>query len=379
MIKIAQKSAPTRRTFLQHLHITIYALYKEKQMKKIILYILIFITYSINCNDVTWEKITILNSDHTSKFFYYNPTAPLLCPTPKSTNKCASVLYKTYTALKIQTKEAILNYVLNTKHTHYTKIQESKLFNETAPKKIAVLYIATGRYIRFWENFHKSAEKYFLPRHQKTYFLFTDSNDIKLPKNVVKVYQKQEPWPYITLKRYHFFNTITDQLKHFDYIYFLNANMIFKQEVTEEIFPTKNQEFMVTLHPGYYRCHFNKLPYERNIKSKAYIPYNSGKYYVMGGFNGGTAEGFLKLSKQIQEWTDADLNNNIIPAWHDESMLNRYLLTRTDEGFRPLILLPEYGIPEIGHSNMNEFHPHAKIIILGKEKYGGHEWLRGEK
>ncbi len=349
-------------------------------MKRIVFYVLIFLIYSITCiAGDTWEKLTVLGPDHSASVFYYNPSAQILCPAPESADNCSSVIYKTNTALKIQTKEAVLNYVLSTDQTYYALIQESKLFNETAPKKIAVLYIATGRYIRFWEQFHESAEKYFLPGHKKTYFLFTDAQNLKLPKNVVQVYQKQEPWPYITLKRYHFFNKIADQLKHFDYIYFLNANVIFKQEVTAEIFPSKNQEFMVTLHPGYYRAQPNFFTYERNKKSTAYIPYDSGQYYVMGGFNGGTAEGFLKLSKQIQEWTDTDLNNNIIPAWHDESILNRYLLTRTDEGIQPLILLPEYLIPETGFSNMKEFRPHTKIIILDKRNYGGHEWLRGKK
>ena len=34
-------------------------------------------------------------------------------------------------------------------------------------KRIAVLYIATGRYIVFWKNFYKSCEKYFLKDYQK--------------------------------------------------------------------------------------------------------------------------------------------------------------------------------------------------------------------
>lgn len=43
-------------------------------------------------------------------------------------------------------------------------------------------------------------EKYFLPRHEKIYFLFTDHDDLKVPNNVVKVYQDELPWPYVTLK-----------------------------------------------------------------------------------------------------------------------------------------------------------------------------------
>ena len=39
---------------------------------------------------------------------------------------------------------------------------------------IGILYIATGRYITFWEEFFKSAEKYFITEATKHYFVFTD-------------------------------------------------------------------------------------------------------------------------------------------------------------------------------------------------------------
>lgn len=40
--------------------------------------------------------------------------------------------------------------------------------------RIGILYIATGRYYVFWEDFYKSAEKYFLPNLEKQYFIFSD-------------------------------------------------------------------------------------------------------------------------------------------------------------------------------------------------------------
>lgn len=87
----------------------------------------------------------------------------------------------------------------------------------STPKKIAIMYIATGRYITFWKDFYESAEKYLLSKHQKTYFLFTDDTELNLPNNVVKIYQKQENWPNIALKKFFFFTTVEDKLKDFDY------------------------------------------------------------------------------------------------------------------------------------------------------------------
>ena len=249
-------------------------------------------------------------------------------------------------------------------------------------KKIAILYISTGRYIKFWNGFYNAMERYFLPNHDKTYFLFTDHDFLPVKKNVVKIHQDQLEWPYVTLKRFHFFDRISEQLKEFDYIYFLNGTMLPVAEVTEDIFPTKEQEYMVTLHPGYMRASANRLPYDRNRKSKAFIPSQEGKYYVMGGFNGGTSEGFLKVIKTLKAWTDTDLENGVIPVWHDESMLNRYVAdTLMSNATKPLILLPEYAIPEQilkgDYMHLKELFEYIKMYILEKSNYGGHDFLRG--
>ena len=43
---------------------------------------------------------------------------------------------------------------------------------------IAILYICTGEYVLFWENFYASAEKHLLPDYEKHYFVFTDVAEI---------------------------------------------------------------------------------------------------------------------------------------------------------------------------------------------------------
>lgn len=41
-------------------------------------------------------------------------------------------------------------------------------------EKVAVLYIATGKYVRLWPGFLESAEKYLLKSCEVEYFVFTD-------------------------------------------------------------------------------------------------------------------------------------------------------------------------------------------------------------
>lgn len=243
--------------------------------------------------------------------------------------------------------------------------------------KIAILYIATGRYTVFWKDFYKNCEKYFLPNHEKTYFIFTDSEEIKLEKNVVKINQPYLGWPYDTLMRFDMFMKVEEQLKEFDYIYFMNATMFPVATVGEEVLPTDEQGLMVMYHPGYYKCDRSTYNYDENPQSLAYIPKYKGEYYFMGCFNGGTAKAFLKLIKDLDSATKKDLEKGIIALWHDESHLNKYMLDK-----KPLIVTPEYGFPEgmpFNQENLAEFKNNIKILIKdkGSPKYGGHAWLRG--
>ena len=234
----------------------------------------------------------VLEENDVEESFVFSATTAKIFPLNKK-DEALKVNRFTQNSLKIKAGDIEKVYikddfeVFRYLSTNYPKSLERK--------KVAILYISTGKYIRFWENFYNAMEKYFLPRHEKTYFLFTDHDFLEVANNVVKVHQDQLPWPYVTLKRFHFFNRIKEQLKEFDYIYFLNGTMLPIAEIDEEIFPTEKQEIMVTLHPGAWRKNKFYHTYDRNPKSKAYISEYEGKYYVMGGFNGGTSKGFLTL------------------------------------------------------------------------------------
>ena len=246
---------------------------------------------------------------------------------------------------------------------------------------IAMLYIATGRYIVFFDEYYKSMEKNFLPEDNKTYFVWTDS-DRQFPQNVIKIPTENLGWPKATLYRYKLFQNAWDKLKDFDYMYYLNANMLAVRPIRHEIIPSEEQGITATLHPGYYKSVGN-LPYDRNPKSTAYIPHTSPQHeaqekYFMGGFNGGTTKGFKHLIDTIADNTNIDEQNGVIAKWHDESHLNRYLYDKN-----PLILPPMYGYPETrvgSHATHNEFHKTHKLLIMDKSnpRWGGHQYLRGQ-
>lgn len=204
--------------------------------------------------------------------------------------------------------------------------------------KIGLLVIATGKYDIFIPPLLKSAKKYFMKDHEVTMFVFTDK-EMPNKEGLVSFAHTHEPWPNITLKRYHVFDKYKEELSKMDYLFYCDADMLFVSDVGEEILPEGEIELVAIEHPGFFGG--RRGPYETRPESTAYVSNNEGKYYVAGGFNGGTSGAFLKMSATIKERVDKDLENGIIAIWHDESQLNRYMIDNKHK-----ILNPGYCYPE---------------------------------
>ena len=233
-------------------------------------------------------------------------------------------------------------------------------------RKLAILYICTGKYQIFWETFYSSSKEFLLTKHHKHYFVFTDSNSITANGNITVIYKKHEGFPIDSLLRFRMFNSISDRLKDYDYVFFFNSNLNFVAPVNEEIFPDDYISGLTgVLHPGYFNKNYFWFPYERNPASKAMIAHKYSRYrYYMGIFFGGRTEAFNELSEKCDGWIRDDLKQGIIAVYHDESHLNRYFIGR-----EILEMYPSYGYPE---GWKLPFTP--RIIILNKVIHGGPEF-----
>lgn len=230
---------------------------------------------------------------------------------------------------------------------------------------IAILYVCTGKYTVFWNEFYNSFKTNFCPKSEKTFFVFTDANQLRYENeaDVIKVYQECLGWPYDTLMRFEMFSKVHKELEQFDYIFFFNANMICKTIITEKDFLpdiSKGQKLTVVKHPGLGTKKYKFCPLERNCHSNAYIPYNRRGIYVCGGVNGGTRDGYLQLIDTLRERINDDLKRGIIAQVHDESHLNKYVLNRQDVRY----LGPEYCNPDDIDTSYE-----VKIQLLDKNKY----------
>lgn len=234
--------------------------------------------------------------------------------------------------------------------------------------KVGILYICTGKYRIFWDEFYKTAEKFLLPNSEKTYFVFTDAEHItgENKPNVKKIYQQNLKWPGNTLFRYRMFIRIEDILSTFDYLFFFNANIVFLDFVFEGELLPREEGLMAVNHPVSYNKKPNAFPYERSPKSLAYVPFGHGSYYCLGGVNGGRTKEYFQLIRTLDERIMQDYRKGVIAVYHDESHFNRYIMGKTIR-----LLTPSYGYPE--GKNL-PFHP--RVLIKDKKKWGGHQYLR---
>jgi len=193
-------------------------------------------------------------------------------------------------------------------------------------KKVAILYIALGKYDVMWNGFYESAKIHFLKDYEKHYFVFTDSKRIQSSFDISIIKTINYGWPGNTLYRFKMFNSINDELSKYDYIYFFNANACFKKDVDKEMIPLK-EEFISVKHFNYLTKHPAFIGYDRNKKSTAFVQWGKEpEVYCQACILGGQTKPFLKMSLELDKNIDIDDKNGICAAWHDESHFNHYLL-----------------------------------------------------
>lgn len=214
---------------------------------------------------------------------------------------------------------------------------------------VGLLIMATGKYIQFVPPLISSAEKYFCVNHNVTYFVFTDGI-LPPTENTICIYQPKLGWPYDSMMRSSVYASHADELLSQDYLFALDADMLFVDFVGEEIFG----ERVATQHPCYVGI---RGTYETNPLSSAYISSNEGEQYFAGGFYGGSTREFIRIVQTLSENVDIDLKNGIIAIWHDESHWNRYCIDH-----KPTVILnPSYCYPE----NWDFPYP-KKLLALDK-------------
>lgn len=105
------------------------------------------------------------------------------------------------------------------------------------------------------------------------------------------------------------------------FVWFTDADLLYEGPVGDEIVA---DGVTAVLHPVQNSLPAEKMTYERNPDSAAYIPKGEGGRYYLGGIVGAPRDIFLDLSRQVDAMCKHD--GDYTPIWQDESYLNRILI-----------------------------------------------------
>lgn len=206
--------------------------------------------------------------------------------------------------------------------------------------KILIITIATGKYIEFVPNLLKSCDNFFLTNYEKEYLVITDKkiDGGDLTKLHIS-YQQKFCWPLDTILRFHYFSKEEDLISQFDYVFYIDSDMIFNSTINEDDIIPKDEGLVGVQHPGFYDK--NSGTFERNTGSTAYVPPEHNTPYFQGCFFGGSSTRFLEMTNLLKSQIELDFKKNCIAIYHDESHINKFFYQN-----KPKILNPGFAYPE---------------------------------
>lgn len=225
---------------------------------------------------------------------------------------------------------------------------------ESSPPDLAVLSVATNRYLDYWKKLVSSADRYLQPGAELTFFVFTDNPDEA--KSLQKHTQRSRiipidvpplTWPDATLLRYELFADAWSLIDK-EIVMHLDADMVLCADCVidpdESSWPSG---IALVRHPGFRRpsslrrlklylsspkflcgdvkswLRFGGLgTWETSRNSRAFVPRGERAVYVCGGTWMGFREPLGEMIRTLASRTREDLLRGTIAVWHDESHLN---------------------------------------------------------
>lgn len=221
---------------------------------------------------------------------------------------------------------------------------------------IAVISVATNRYLDYWKHLVLSADQFLQPGAQLIFYVFTDDTDQAsqvtehtLRSRVIPIPVPPMNWPDATLLRYELFAQVWSHISQ-EIVMHLDADMLVCAEcrfTPEEIALPTGIAFV--RHPGFRRASLGSTlklylqhprylfgdsrlwlrngglgTWESSRKSLAFVPRRNRDVYVCGGTWLGLREPLGQMVELLASRTRSDLDQGVVAAWHDESHLNWY-------------------------------------------------------
>lgn len=234
-------------------------------------------------------------------------------------------------------------------------------------KSIGIIFIGTGPYIGFLSGFQKRISRFFCPDTEKKIYAFTDCIDHPSLKheNVEAIKIDHVGWPFITLHRFKFMNSISDKLKSHSHIFFIDADLWPVDDMHfSDFFPSnESHNFVAVQHPGFIDKP-GTFEDDKNSTAYAYSGFYDLSVYRQGCFWGGKTGSILDMISICEKNVDTDSENKITAKWHDESHMNKYFLQNASS---VKTLAPSYAAPEAPGYDFVWKKYKVKMVHLNKD------------
>lgn len=187
---------------------------------------------------------------------------------------------------------------------------------------IGISILCTNAYFPLGIRFIRRFMRYYRGQRDVIFFIFTDRD----PKDFLKEgtnyrWIKTENSNWVDGTNLKFKSIISLFNEPVEYLYYFDADTNVNREFTEDW-------FIGDLIGGqhYNDCYDQPKPFDRNPRSKAYIPYDTEfkQMYFYGAFFGGKRDRMIGFCQTLYEWQLLDKEIGYEPAVNDESYINKY-------------------------------------------------------
>lgn len=238
--------------------------------------------------------------------------------------------------------------------------------------RIGIVIVATNLYFVLGILFIKQFKHFYKGNCKIRFYFFSDTNpEGYLPEGIDYQFieTSHRTWVDGTNSKFRNILSLDSAVTDCDYIYYFDADTSIDKEFTEEWFIG---DLVGGEHYGN-KTFGDQIPYDRNPKSKAYIPHETTlpKTYFYGAFFGGKTEKVLEFCKQLRENQLADQIIKYEPGVNDESYINQYFHftppTRTVPCTEFAFLISDKAGIIKGRDNLNNIDVYKKMLLDNKD------------
>ena len=190
---------------------------------------------------------------------------------------------------------------------------------------IGIIVIATNAYFVLGLRFIKRFMHFYNGDQNIKFYFFSDDNPkdyIPEQINVQYIQSSHKHWTEGTNSKFK--NIISLEKEKLDYIFYFDADTNVCSNFCEDWFLCG--DLVAGEHFGNRTWMQTEKPFDRNPKSKAYIPKDTNLHqtYYYGAFFGGKKDKIISLCKLMLDWQTEDKKIPHEPIFNDESYLNCY-------------------------------------------------------